>query len=660
MGDPLTQPVDETPPLQRLTRLFDDALGKLEATSRFAKATAQGPVLDIACRLLAHPGGAEVVYDRAGRLETAGVFHATDWAHPETLQPTLVAGTLEHGDRATAALEMLSDIRMQAIAAGDLLHDTLPAEQANHFLAQVLALNLNHLFRPGGEAERAQGTQGKATRNLFAFIAERTGYGQIFEKLIAEIERILAQRPILVDDVKVMITRIAVCLADPEVTVGPGGRGADRLISALYGPTTASREDPGLEVYAQRLDTLDDTVLLQEARGFARAMHDTGLVSPYHAVFLTHVAGWREDLVGQALGLSTTGADAMSCYTDLVSSLIQAAVTPDTPQAIYGLALMLERGVLFNPAVPPALWGQIGLRVSPAVEQAIAARFGTARPAATILLAGTLSVLGQPLGIGQGNNPTCQSARALSMWALSLPDYLLHLLTRAGRDDEIILYFEGQPLSSATLAAGLAVVPPTDVDPVSTLLVPHLDRIYMEMGRLCQGRAGDPHAWINPEMHGWWVGRGTALAVDLASGALSDYDTFVRRFYALYHPLYNGNRPVIHPQPAGIAVTDSAGRFIGWHAISIQRVGIAPDGGMRVYFYNPNNDGGQDWGQGVVVSTDGRGERFGESSLPVAEFASRLYLFHYDPCDEGDAARIPAESVETVQTLARTTWAADR
>lgn len=659
MGDPLRQSGDE-PALDRLTRLFDGALAKLRDTSPFAKATTRGPMLDLACRLLAQPGGAEVLYERAAAIEAAGTFQGSDWAHPEVLQPTLVAGTLEFGDRATAALEMLSDIRMQAVAGGDLLHASVSREQAQHFLSQVLALNLDKLFPPAGEAARALGSQGTASRNLFAFIAERTGYGEIFGKLIEEIERILGQRPIMVDDVKIMITRIAICLADPDINIGPGGRGADRLISALFGPTAACREDPGLDIYATRLNTLDDGALLQEARGFARAMHDTGLVSPYHAVFLRHVSGWRDDLVAPALGISATGADAMSCYSELIASLIDAAVTPETPQAIYGLALMLERGVLFNPAVPPALWGQIGLKVSPAVEASIAATFGTARPAATILLAGTLSVLGQPLGIGQGNNPTCQSARALSMWALALPDYLLHLLTRAARDDEIVLYFEGRPLSSATLAAGLALAPPADVDPVSTVLVPHLDRVYAEMGRLCADRPGDPHAWINPEMHGWWVGRGTALAVDLGSGLLSDHDAFTRRFYALYHPLYNGNRPVIHPQPCGIAVTDSAARFIGWHAITILRVGLAPDGGMRVYFYNPNNDGGQDWGGDVVVSTEGKGERFGESSLPIAEFASRLYLFHYDPCDEADPALVPAAEVAAVEAMARASWAASR
>lgn len=645
---------------ERPNAQFLDAVAKLERTSGFAKGSAQGPVMDIGLRLLSEPEGAEFLYDHIERVEAAGLFAGTDWDHPETLQPRLASGTLEHGERASAALEMLSELRLLAVASGEFFHPKVTSENAQHFLAQVLALQLDRLFGASTEADRVSGSRAMAMRNLFGLIADRIGYGHILDNLIGEIERILGQRPIMVDDVKVMITRVAATLEDPALPASTPTRGVERLVSALYGPTANSREDPGLEVYAERLSTLDDRGLWQEAREFALSMHSTGLVSPYHAVFLHHVNGSRDDLVGQTLGLSRTGADALSCYSPLVTKLIEVAITPDTVQTIYSLALMLERGVLFNPAVSPALWGQINLEPSAETERALADVTGGRQPAATVLLAGIINVLGQPLGIGQGNNPTCQAARAISMWALAAPDYLLRLLTRAARDDEIMMFFEGQRLSSAALGPGSFSTPLADVDPVSMVLVPHLDRIYMEMGRLCADREGDPHTWINREMHGWWVGRDTALAVDLATGKLTDFEGFVRRFYALYHPMHNNNRPVVHPQPTGVAVTDSLGRFIGWHAISILRVGLDPTGVMRVYFFNPNNDSGQDWGGGVVVSTDGNGERFGESSLPVGEFVARLYLYHYDPCDEGDAPGVPASEVVEIEAMARATWAADR
>jgi hypothetical protein len=222
------------------------------------------------------------------------------------------------------------------------------------------------------------------------------------------------------------------------------------------------------------------------------------------------------------------------------------------------------------------------------------------------------------------------------------------------------MHFEGRPLSSLELQQGMLQAPPMDVDPVSVVLVPHLDRIYAAMGTLCEGRTDDPHRWINPEFHGWWVGRGFHIAVDIATGKLSDFGGFVQHFYASYNPLYNGNQPVIHPQPAGIAITDSAARFVGWHAITILRVALDLDGDMRVYFYNPNNDSGQDLGNGVVVSTEGHGEHFGESSLPIAEFTSRLYIFHHDPLERGMPDSVPVQEREYVERLARASWARDR
>jgi hypothetical protein len=81
---------------------------------------------------------------------------------------------------------------------------------------------------------------------------------------------------------------------------------------------------------------------------------------------------------------------------------------------------------------------------------------------------------------------------------------------------------------------------------------------------------------------------------------------------------------------------------------------------MRVYFYNPNNDSGQDWGQGVTVTTSGNGERHGEGSLEFEQFASRVYLFHDQPLRPAGDRSIPAETVGRVQRMARDSWAADR
>lgn len=291
--------------------------------------------------------------------------------------------------------------------------------------------------------------------------------------------------------------------------------------------------------------------------GFARAMHDTGLVSNYHVAFLRWAVDYRDrPFVPEALGLGTTGLDCWRHYRPLVEELIQNAVTLSTPQAIYGLAMLLDRGVLHHAPMVPALRRQLRLSQSGAARQRISQSFGTLVSPETHVLAGVLQVIGQPLGVGQGANPTCQSARAIAMWVLNDPDDLLHLIVQAAQFDTILMQFEGTEIDSQTLPAGLAGEGPIDADPVSVLLVSHLDRIYAQMGRFCVGRPGDPHHWVNPQFHGWWVARDCAVAVDVATGLLADYDGFLRRSYGTYHPAFNGGRPLSHPQPAGIAVTD--------------------------------------------------------------------------------------------------------
>jgi len=644
----------------KLVQRLDDAIAALDESRAFAKPGKLPRLFDTVRRVLLQPGGCLAVQERAEWLEKAGVFLGTDWAEPSILLPSLTTFSLQSPNADTVIIEALSELRLLAVARGEYLHETVSAEQAHHYLTQVLAINLNMLFGETGEAEREQGKLALVSRAVVQHIAAKIGYEHVIDKLIEEIWRILQQRPIQVTSVRQMITQIALCRVDPNVDLGGAGQGAERLISSLYGPTQACREDPGIPVYEERLQSMDSGALQSEATGFARSMHDTGLVSPYHAAFVRFILEKQDSMLTEALGLSSTGRDCLLCYKDLVHELVAEGVFPETAQGLYGLALMLERGILYQPPVAPALWRQARLSICPEARERIQLAYGYQPQPKAWLIQGVLNMLGQPLGVGQGNNPTCQSARALSMWAYNDPDYLLQMVAWAARDNEIIMHFEGQPVSSVTSQGGVASEVTLDLDPVSLVVVPHLDRIYAEMGRLCVGRQGDPHQWVNPEFHGWSAGRGFRINVDVATGQLDDLETFLRHFYASYHPYYNGNQPLIHPQPAGVAVTDSAARFIGWHAITILRVTLDPDDVMRVYFFNPNNDSGQNWGDEVVVSTAGKGERFGEASLPFEQFASRLYIFHFDPLERGEPAEVGEEELERVIGRVHRSWGRDR
>jgi len=644
----------------KLVQKFDESIQALEESRSFARVGKLPRVFDIARRVLLQPRGCQVIEERAQRLEQAGVFAGTDWAEPGILLPALTTHSLQSTNADTVVVEAFSELRLLAVARGLYLHPSVSSEQAHHYLTQVLAINLGLLFGMTGEAEREQGKLALISQAVVQYVAEHIGYEHVIDSLIEEIWRILQQRPIQVTDVRRMITQIALCRADPNADLGSAGRGADRLISALYGPTRACGEDPGTIVYAQRLESMDAQALQNEATGFARSMHDTGLVSPYHAAFVRFILEDQDALLSEALGLSSTGRDCLLCYRELVHTLIREGIFPETAQGLYGLALMLERGILYQPPVAPALWRQVRLSLCPEARERLQLAYGYKPQPAAWLIQGVLNVLGQPLGVGQGNNPTCQSARALSMWAYNDPDYLLQMVAWAARDNEIVMHFEGKPVSSVQSAGGVASGVSFDLDPVSLVVVPHLDRIYTEMGRLCADREGDPHRWVNPEFHGWSAGRGFAINVDVGTGKLDNPEGFIRHFYASYHPYYNGNQPLIHPQPAGIAVTDSAARFIGWHAITILRVALDPQGEMRVYFFNPNNDSGQNWGDGVQVSTAGHGERFGESSLPFEQFSSRLYIFHFDPLERGEPADVSQDELNRVLEGIYRSWGVDR
>jgi hypothetical protein len=642
---------------------LDEATAVLADTLDVAKPAKMNRVLDTARRILLQEGGCAALESRVQALEASGLFNGSDWATPQHLVPSLTTQALQNRHAEIVVIEALSELRLLAVATGEYLHPLISAEQAHHYLTQVLAINLGLLFTAPSEAERAtQGRLAQIPRALLNHLALRIGYQHIVDQLIEEIWRILKQRPIQVEPIQQMITQIALCQHNPDIDLGASGKGADRLVSSLFGPTEACREDPGIEVYHARLQHMDTVALQYEATGCARAMHDTGLVSPYHTVLLRYLLDQdhNDHLLAESLGLSSTGRDCLLCYRQLVEALIREAVYPATAQSIYGLALLLERGILYQPPIAPALWRQLGLNLSAWSQERLRLMHGDSVPPRARLLSGVLCMLGLPLGVGQGNNPTCQSARALSMWSYNDPDYLLQMVAWAARDDEIIIHFEGQPISSMASLSGVATSAPLDLDPVSSLVVPHLDRIYAEMIRRCAGRDSDPHRWVNPEFHGWWSGRGFRINVDVATGKLIALDEFVRYFYASYHPYYNGNLPLIHPQPAGVAITDSAARFIGWHAITILRVALDSSQTMRVYFFNPNNDSGQDWGDEVKVSTNGHGERFGEASLPFEQFCSRLYIFHYDPLERGALAPVSEDELQRVIDAVHRSWGADR
>ncbi|OOE57216.1 hypothetical protein, partial [Salinivibrio sp. IB282] len=62
----------------------------------------------------------------------------------------------------------------------------------------------------------------------------------------------------------------------------------------------------------------------------------------------------------------------------------------------------------------------------------------------------------------------------------------------------------------------------------------------------------------------------------------------------------------------------------------------------------------------VVVSTQGRGEQYGEASLPFEQFLSRLYLYHDDTIQVGIKRPLPSDALNEIKRMAVESWAKDR
>ncbi|MBD1378641.1 hypothetical protein [Metabacillus arenae] len=638
---------------------FQRAFDELDKSAVFAKTMYQTDVFQAAGRLMESEAGIECLYHFSDRFDEAGVFSGGPWEDASKLQAPLVAGSLM-AEGVTSIIEVLSDLRMLAIAKEKYHHSSVGSEEASAFLHEVLALNLDSLFPNATEETRLQMKEQKEgherSQKFFQFLFSNLSANILTETLLSEIDRLTAQRPIMVKR-SVSMIKMAKNLQKGEDDDSEQ-RALSHYIKAIEGPTRLSQQYPEINVYRKKLKDLNEMEIEEEAESLAKSMQETGLVAPHHAILVRYLNRANPALLSKALMLSDKGKANIEEHYELVKQLIKVAIYPATRQSVYGLSKLLDRGVLSSSPVIPGLRRLIELDIKPEVRKDLFSSYRNREglTSNTLLVSGVISVLGQPLGVGQGMNPTCQSARGISLWAQHAPGYLLELIPRAARDGDIDFMFEGIPLHSKDLKGGLAPDLHKELDPVSLVLVPHLDRIYNEMMTRVALRGDDGHRWVNPAFYGNWVQNGFSTVIEPITGTISDYAGYVRLFYATHHPDYNDDYELIYPNPVGIYITNVHGKLLGLHAVSILRIAKDPQDEYRVYFYNPNNDGSQNWGQGIKPSVSGHGEIEGESSLPFHQFVSRLYAFHYNPYEQGEAFAVEEEIVDGIEKLARESW----
>lgn len=635
---------------------FLQALEALEQAEPFAKAKYQTEVVRRATDLFESDEGLHIVRKQAYRFDSAGVFHAGPWEHPDRLLPELVGGGLR-AEGQYPSLEMLSELRVLSIAARDSEHPNFSAEQALSFLRTVMGLNLDLLYGSETEESRLRPKVYARARRLLALIEKEIGAEGLLEQVLDDIDARLAQRPI---DVSPTLKMIEQAKHIPSGFDAKLVARLDRLLKATGPPTPLAEKAGSPTNYRNLLSKVTSQELQNEAKVVGKLLTLTGLASEYHAILCQHVLKNDDTaILAIALDLTEVGQAHMEQNREQVLELMRLTIFPATSWIIYGWQQMLERMLLARPEVADGLTKLSNLDLCPQAQQVIKKNLprGSGISANAAIVGGVVAMLGQPLGVGQGNNPTCQGARALSLWSLHDPGYLIQLLTSAARDNTVEFLFEGTPIYSGAIGGGVAEGKfDLRLDPVSQILVPHLDRIYDEMMRRAALRGEDPHKWVNPALYGRWVPNSLISPFNLINQTVVGYEDFLRLFYATHHPKYDGGHDLVYPNPVGLLITNVHGRFLGYHAVSIQRVAEDQEGKIRVYFFNPNNEGRQNWGKGVEPSVVGHGEIPGESSLPFDHFAAHLYAFHYNQMEVGEPKNVPDETIAEVTTHAREGW----
>lgn len=596
--------------------------------------------------------GLRFLYEQIDELVEAGIFRDTMWDDPARLVPSLVGGTLKAGDQNTI-IEVMSELRILAVANGTISHQKFSAGKARTFLEEALVNNLDLIFPSGSEETRTLDEDTlRKIRVLFNFLTDQISIDKIKGRLSKEIELICAQRPVVTDRVLKIITtvknEIELSSDDEE------DRRLKRYVKAVFTPSHKSGE-LSTDEYKEYLEKAKRKEIIQECEELSETMHTTGLAVEYHAILLRHTAG-DSSLVKLALGLDNVGKAELDKHKKFVNELIHKVIHPDTARSCYGLAKLLERSLLSHQPVKSGLQRIMGIELHTDVAENIKkSRLNSTLDPKHILTAECLGILGQPLGIGQGWNPTCQSARGISLWSSHAPGKLLRMVESAAKSNSLWMRFEGNVIKSEEQILGLVKELDYNLDAVSVVLVPHLDKIYNEMMRRASNRADDPHKWVNPAMYGHWIPTGFISTYDYLTNSIKDYEKFVRTFYITHHPDYNGGNDLAYPNPVGIFLTSSTGKLIGFHAVSILRIRKVK-GQVRVYILNPNNEGRQRWQDNIRPTVAGNGERAGESSLPFHQFASRLYAFHFNQSDLEDLSRVSADHIDTVKELAKTSW----
>ncbi len=631
---------------------FLDALQEFRKALPIAKNDKRRKLVSQVDLLTNDEDGIQIVYDCIPDLVDSGFFKGSVWEHPKGLVPSLVRGTLLAGYPHNI-YELLSELRFVAVYEKKLVPSHLSPAWAEEFLKDVIVHNFDIAYfeiKQTGE-NRYDSTELKKVRLLFDFIVDKIPVQALKTNLLKELETAIAHRPIVTNRLEAIIDTIHF-----QFELNKEDEVDQRL---LYFCEVLYRYSP--EQLKSLLPKWGRRKVNSECQLAGENLKATGMVAPYTMHLLKYIAQHYPDLIPACLALNSHGMAEFDRHKDLVINIIEEFIVLDNKQAVYGLSRVLERNLFSKKSTLHALHRLMSVRIHPMVARHLNYGQDTEIPATPrqLLVGGTLSLLGQPLGVRQGNNPTCQSARALSMWSRHAPAKLINLIIDAASSNNMIFRYGNRLIESNSEGKEIGENFDFNLDYTSIVLVPHLDRIYAEMMRLASiAHPGeDPHISVNPAFYGHWIQTGFLSVYNQVLAKIEKYDAFVATFYASFHPEFNGGHSLVYPVPLGIFITDSSAFMRGFHAISLTRVRKADSGEWRAYFFNPNSEGPQNWGQEIRPSVNGNGEQQGESSLPFYQLLSRVYAFHYNRLRLGDkVGKIPESTIRRVKRLALDSW----
>jgi hypothetical protein len=203
--------------------------------------------------------------------------------------------------------------------------------------------------------------------------------------------------------------------------------------------------------------------------------------------------------------------------------------------------------------------------------------------------------------------------------------------------------------------------------------------------------ATDPAAWTSTRCRCWWcrtwtastprwaaaartaratptagstrssrlvVGRGFRINVDVATGQLHDLDDLPAPLLRQLPPLLQ-RQPAADPSPAGGHRRDRQRRPL--HRLARHHHPAGRAGPRQTSCGStsstPTTTAARTGATASRCQTAGHGERFGEASLPFEQFASRLYIFHYDTFDyRQHAPRLPQDEIQQAVEMAQASW----